>query len=267
MKPLVTDELWQRVEPLLPPPPKRRARFPGRKPLDYRKVLTGILFVLKSGIGWDDLPAELGCGCGKTCRNYLQAWQQAGVWQRLHQVLLTELDEAGQIDWSRAALDAAFAKAPLGGADTGPNPTDRSKSGSKHHLLVDGQGVPLAARTTAANVPEITQAIPLIVTIPPLGETAETATTKQPEEAYADRAYDSEPHREVYRWLGIVPLFARRRTEHGSGLGVYRWVVERTLSWLHDMGRLRRRLSRSAEIHDVFVRLTCGLICLTFLIS
>ena len=139
MKPLVTDELWQRVEPLLPPPPQRRARFPGRKPLDYRKVLTGILFVLKSGIGWADLPAELGCGCGKTCRSYLLAWQQAGVWQRLHQVLLTELDEAGQIDWSRAALDAAFAKAPLGGADTGPNPTDRSKSGSKHHILVDGQ--------------------------------------------------------------------------------------------------------------------------------
>jgi transposase len=262
MKPLVTDALWQKLEPLLPPPPRRRFRFPGRKRLDYRKILTGILFVLKTGIAWNDLPAELGCGCGKTCRTYLQAWYQAGVWHRLHQVLLTELDEAGLIDWSRAAVDAAFAKAPLGGEDTGPNPTDRSKSGSKHHLLVDGQGIPLAARTTAANVPEVKQVIPLVVEIPPLGEDGQE---KQPERMYADRGYDSEPHREVLRWLGIEPLFARRRTEHGSGLGVYRWVVERTLSWLHQMGRMRRRLSRSPAIHDALVRLTCGLICFDFL--
>src|SRR6516164_9202706 len=67
MKPLVSDDLWDRLSPLLPPPPKRRFRFPGRKPLDYRKILTGILFVLKTGIGWEYLPSELGCGCGKTC--------------------------------------------------------------------------------------------------------------------------------------------------------------------------------------------------------
>jgi transposase len=66
MKQLITDALWQRLEPLLPPPPQRRFRFPGRKPLDYRKILTGILFVLKTGIAWEDLPAELGCGCGKS---------------------------------------------------------------------------------------------------------------------------------------------------------------------------------------------------------
>ena len=83
MKPLVTDALWERLEPLLPPPPRRRFRFPGRKPLDPRKILTGILFVLKTGIAWDDLPAELGCGCGKTCRHYLRVWHRAGVWLKL----------------------------------------------------------------------------------------------------------------------------------------------------------------------------------------
>ena len=72
MKPLVTDALRERLEPLLPPPPQRRFRFPGRKPLDYRKILTGILFVLKTAIAWADLPAELGCGCGKTCRGVSQ---------------------------------------------------------------------------------------------------------------------------------------------------------------------------------------------------
>ena len=79
MKVLVTDQLWERIQPLLPPPPPRRFRFPGRKPLDYRKILTGILFVLKTGIAWDDLPAELGCGCGKTCRHYLRLWHEAGA--------------------------------------------------------------------------------------------------------------------------------------------------------------------------------------------
>src|SRR6516165_8158283 len=73
MNVLVTDALWERLQPLLPPPPKRRFRFPGRKRLDYRKILTYILFVLKTGIAWDDLPAELGCGCGKTCRHILAA--------------------------------------------------------------------------------------------------------------------------------------------------------------------------------------------------
>src|SRR5262249_16090843 len=89
MKALVSDALWEHIEPLFPPRPRRRFRFPGRQPLDYRKILTGILFVLKTGIAWENLPAELGCSCGKTCRHYLQVWRQASVWKRLHAVLLT----------------------------------------------------------------------------------------------------------------------------------------------------------------------------------
>src|SRR5205807_2884128 len=98
----VTDALWQRIEPLLPPPKPRRFRYPGRKPLPLRKVLTGILFVLKTGIPWEDLPWDMGCGCGMSCLNYLKAWQRAGVWERLREVLLAELHEADRIDWSRA---------------------------------------------------------------------------------------------------------------------------------------------------------------------
>ena len=103
------ETVWERLEPLLPP--ALRFHFPGRKPLDYRKILTGILFVLKTGIAWADLPAELGCGCGKTLE-YLKRWHEAGVWTKLHAVLLAELNGAGQIDWRRALIDAAFAKAP-----------------------------------------------------------------------------------------------------------------------------------------------------------
>jgi transposase len=128
MKPLVTDALWERIQPLLPPHPPRRERYPGRKPLDDRMVLTGILFVLKTGVAWDDLPAELGCGCGKTCRHHLRLWHQTGVWLKLHALLLAKLNGANQIDWERALIDATFAEAPEGGEETGPNPTDRGKS-------------------------------------------------------------------------------------------------------------------------------------------
>lgn len=129
-KPLVSAALWQRIEPRLPPPKPRRFRFPGRKPLDHRKVLTGILLVLKTGIPWEDLPPEMGCGCGMSCLNYRKAWRRAGIWDSLHQILLQELEDAERIDWSRGAVDATFARALGGGEDRGPNPTDRSKLGA-----------------------------------------------------------------------------------------------------------------------------------------
>ena len=103
-KPLVSDELWAVIEPLLPPePPKPRG---GRPRIPDRAVLTGILFVLKSGIPWQMLPQELGCGSGMTCWRRLRDWNEAGVWKRLHEVLLDRLGDGGQPDWSRAAVDA-----------------------------------------------------------------------------------------------------------------------------------------------------------------
>ena len=264
MRPLVTDALWERVEPLLPPLPQRRFRFPGRKPLDQRKILTGILFVLKTGIAWDDLPAELGCGCGKTCRHYLQVWHRAGVWRQLHALLLAELNGADLIDWERALIDASFAKAPEGGEDTGPNPTDRSKSGSKHHVLTDAQGIPLTATVTAANVNEVTQVLPVLLDMPPVGGKPGPKREK-PDKLQGDGGYDSEPLRQLLRLLGITPVLGKREREHGSGLGVFRWFVERTIAWLHAFGRLRRRLDRLTEIQEAFLRLACGLICLRFL--
>src|ERR687884_2392717 len=102
-KPLVSDELWALVEPLIPKV-ERRYRFPGRKRIDDRKVLTGILYVLKTGIPWEYLPQELGCGSGVTCWRRLREWQQAGVWHRLHLAVLDQLGQADQIDWTRASL-------------------------------------------------------------------------------------------------------------------------------------------------------------------
>ena len=229
-RPLVSDELWDALRPLLPPPKPRRFRYPGRKPVDDRQALTGIPFVLKTGIPWEDLPIEMGCGRGMTCWRRLHAWQEAGVWFRLVQVLLIRLDDAGKIDWSRAAADSSFARAFGGVEGSGKNPTDRGRPGVKQHVLVDGHGIPLAADLTPANTPEIKELLPLVDSAGPLDE--ETGEPRRrPATAYADRAYDSEPHREELRGRGIDPKLARRYTEHGSGLGKYRWVVERFFSW------------------------------------
>ena len=110
---IVDDELWALIAPLLPARP-RRFRYPGRRPLDDRLVLQGILFVLHTGIGWEHLPQELGFGSGMTAWRRLHAWQQAGVWERLHQLLLERLQASGQIDWSRAVVDASYIAAKKG---------------------------------------------------------------------------------------------------------------------------------------------------------
>src|SRR5579863_5362811 len=112
-KPLVSDDLWIEIEPLLPAP--REYPKGGRPPVGNREALTGILFVLRSGIPWEMLPQEMGCGCGMTCWRRLHEWHEAGVWQQLHRLLLSRLRGADQIDWSRAIVDSATARAVLGG--------------------------------------------------------------------------------------------------------------------------------------------------------
>ena len=260
---LVSDELWDLLQPLLPSTP-RRFRYPGRKRLDDRKALAGILFVLKTGIPWEYLPIEMGCGSGMTCWRRLHDWQQAGVWFRLHQILLAQLDAADKIDWSRAAVDSSFARAFGGVEGSGKNPTDRGRPGVKQHVLVDGQGIPLAGDLTPANTPDVKELLPLVDSIGPADD--QTGEPQhRPEKVYADRAYDSEPHREKLRERGMEPKLAKRRTNHGSGLGVYRWVVERFFSWAHGFRKLRFVTEKTQEMQFAFFNLALAVICLRFL--
>ncbi len=126
-KPLLDDDLWNLLEPLLPAPKPRRARYPGRKPISHRQALTGILFVLKTGIPWEDLPQELGCGSGMTCWRRLRDWQAAGVWQHIHETLLAKLQAHDQIDWSRAVVDSSAVRAVYGGKKQGQIPLTKRK--------------------------------------------------------------------------------------------------------------------------------------------
>jgi len=119
-KAILDESLWILIEPVLPPPKPRRKKYPGRKPISNRQALTGILFVLRTGIPWEYLPQEMGCGSGMTCWRRLRDWQEAGVWDKLHQLVLSLLQEQGALDWSLAVADSSSVRAVGAGKKQAP---------------------------------------------------------------------------------------------------------------------------------------------------
>ena len=237
-KPLVSDALWAEIEPLLPPPRPRPKG--GRPPVPNRAALTGILFVLKSGIPWEMLPQEMGSGCGMSCWRRLRDWQGAGI-------------------WGRASLDSASVRAKKGAKEgTGPNPTDRGNPGAKRHVIVDANGIPLAVRLSPANTHDSRLFEPLINAVPPIQQCA-GRPRRRPAKLHADKAYD---HRRCRR--GITPRIARRGIESSERLGRHRWVAERTLAWFGRYRRLTVRYERRTDISEAFHHLAASLICLRF---
>jgi len=246
--------LWERIAPLLPQV-ERNPRYPGRPRLDDRKALNGI----HTGIPWEFLPRELGYGSGMTCWRRLRDWSDAGVWQRLHELLLAELRGAGVLDFSRAAIDFSHLRAMEGGPATGLSPVDRGKTGSKHHLIVEAHGIPLVTITAGGNRNDVTPLMPLIHAIPPV-RGVRGQPRRRLRHLYADRGYDHESYRDRVRALQITPHIARRGTEHGSGLGEYRWVVEAAIALLHWFRRLPIRWEICDDIHQAFLALGCAII-------
>jgi len=215
---LLPDDLWSLIAAHLPT--RRPSPKGGRPRIDDRAALTGILFVLKTGIPWEYLPRELGCGSGMTCWRRLHEWMLAGVWQRIHEAILRRLREHDQIMWDRACVDAASVPAPAGGEHTGRNPTDRGKLGSKHHLLVDARGLPLVAQISGAQVHDSRFLIPLVESIPAVKGLARRAR-KRPGKLHADRAYASRAHR------GLAAQSGHRRSYRALRYRVARkaWTV------------------------------------------
>jgi transposase len=149
---------------------------------------------------------------------------------------------------------------PFGGLHTGPSPVDRARSGSKHHLITDSNGIPLAISLTGGNRNDVTQLLPLVDGVGPVtGKPGRPR--RRAERVLADRGYDHDKYRRECRRRGVKPVIARRSTVHGSGLGKERWVVERTFAWLHNLRRLRIRYERDPELHMAFMLLGCAVVC------
>lgn len=156
----LSDSLWQEIEPLLPMPKsryrgrgKKRKHIGGRPAANRRKVMSGILYVLRTGCQWNALPKEKYVS-GKTAHRYFQRWVRAGVFRRMWIAGLTQYDALKGIAWKWQAADGIMTKAPLGGGKTGPNPTDRGKRGTKRSLLVDEHGVPIGMVVSGAHTPD-----------------------------------------------------------------------------------------------------------------
>lgn len=209
-EPWVSDALWQKLEPLLPQPRRRNrhVQFAGRKRTDPRQIFNGIVFMLRTGVPW--------------LASWLLKWHWAGVWKRLSQVLLAELRSRGQLHWTYAVVDSSSVRAPGEGRKTGPSPVDRRKLGTKHHVITDAMGTPLAGTLTGANRNDVTQLLPLVDELPRVH--GKRGSPKQkPQKLYADRGYDF--HRLQLKKKQIEPYIARRRTAHGSGLGRKRSIA------------------------------------------
>ncbi|WP_321817016.1 MULTISPECIES: IS5 family transposase [unclassified Paraburkholderia] len=258
----ISNELWAALEPLLPvftPSPKGGRR----RTVEDRAALNGILYVLHTGIAWEDLPQELGFGSGMTCWRRLRDWQAEGVWERLHVALLVKMREHDQIDWTRASIDGASVPKPPGGAQTGPNPTDRGKLGSKRHIIVDARGLPLAITVTGANRHDSIAFEPTLDAIPALPG-LNGRPRKRPDKLHADKAYDIRRCRQDLHRRGIAARIARKGIESKERLGRHRWVVERTHAWFAGFGKLRIRFERRLDIHLAFLKLAAAIICSRF---
>jgi transposase len=229
----------------------------------HRVALRVIWFVLATGDRWEDVPHELGCS-GRTAHRRLRAREEAGIWDRLHADLLRLLRRADELDTDLVIVDGVYVRAFGGGERTGPSPVDRGKLGTKRALLVSRRGVPLAVRTAGANAGDHTQIIPLVLDFPRAGGKS-GRPEELPDELYADRGCDSDSTRRILAWLGIESEIARRKTPHGSGLGTVRWVVERTISWLKGLRRMRVRYDRLGVIRDAFTTLAASAVCFRIL--
>jgi transposase len=160
----------------------------------------------------------------------------------------------------RPLSSTAATSAPFWGLHTGPSPVDRARRGSKHHLITDASGIPLAISLTGGHRNDITQLLPLIDGVGPIAG-KRGRPRRRAKRLLADRGYDHDKYRRELWRRGVKPVIARRGAEHGSGLGEERWVVERTFAWLHNLRRLRTRYERGAELHLAFMLLGCAVVC------
>jgi putative transposase len=252
------DALWVKIVPLLPA--AKAPGTPGRTALAQRRVVNGILHVLRTGCQWKSLPKEW-FGASSSLHDYFQAWQRLGVWRQIFAMLLRHYDKVKHIQWRWQALDSKSVAAPLGGEKTGKNPTDRGKLGSKRHVLTDARGAPLAVVVSGANAHDKTCALAVL----------EALAIERPRRVYrvhhlcADKGYDYDDLRQAFQEChDRVHIAARgaavREVPADKRHPARRWVVERTLSWTNDFRALRTRWAKKAVNWVAFIHFACALV-------
>jgi transposase len=254
----VPDEMWKRIQPLLPaerPKPKG-----GRPRNDDREMMDGIFYVLRTGIQWKALPRRI--GAGSSVHDRFQEWQQAGVFRKMWEAGLRAYDCAQGIEWEWQAMDGAMTKAPLGCEGTGPNPTDRSKSGTKRSLLTDGRGVPLGVAVDGANRNDMKM---VRATLEAQVGKRPKPTRKNPQNLCLDKGYDFDEVRDILAEFGYIPHIRARGEETQAkknipGYRARRWVVERTHSWMNRFRRLLIRWEKKVKNYLAMLEFACAFI-------
>jgi transposase len=231
----------------------------GRPPICHRIILNVIWFVEVTGCRWKDVPTQMGCS-GESARTRLRDWEEVGIWDAIHLELLGLLRKLGVLDPSIVIIDSTQTRAVGGGDETGPSPVDRRKKGTKFTLIVDAHGVPMVIRLAPSNQSDHIELIPAVQAIPKVGGLPGRPIT-HPDDLYGDAGYDSERRRIILRFLGIEPHIRYKNSEHGSHLGTVRWVVERTISWIKGLRRMRIRYDRSGTIVNAFATLAAAMVC------
>jgi len=259
----VPDELWERVNHLLPE--RGNAGRPGRPPADNRAVLNGIWYVMWTGCQWKAVHRDWFGVCSSVLHERFQTWRALGIFAAILQEMVLFYAERQGIGWTWQSIDSKSCPAPLGGTQTGRNPTDRGKSGAKIHILVDQQGAPLAIHITGANEHDKWSADDLIFSL--------VVERPDPEEVEqhlcADKGYDYDDVHEVVEQEQYTPHIKHRRRRNEpvqeecpipgeTRYPARRWVVERTLAWLGKRRSIRIRWCKKVENWLAFVHFACA---------
>ena len=221
-----------------------RKAGPGHPPAETVRVLATLRRFLREGTPWRSLKATEDMASGSTLRRVLERWARTGLLAQVHALLVAMLRGDPTL-----ILDSCSVRAKRGGDLTGPNPTDRGKRGTKYHVAVTGDGIPVACAATAANVNDTLVFERLFLSA--FAVTARIATV------FADKGYDAEGNRDLCRSFGAEPCIPKRRQPSGSGLGGRRWPVERSNAWLLENRRLALRCDRLGFIVQSLLQAAC----------
>lgn len=248
--------LWLAVEPLLPQPVKTSKA--GRKAKPDQQMFAAIYYRIRTGCQWKALPKCL--GAASTVHDRHQQWVEAGVFERLWELGLLQLNVEGILEWDFHSIDSAMTKAPLGGQATGANPTDRGKCGTKRHLLTEANGLPVSVLVTGANTHDKTQAALLLEAMPFLPPASQADHELH---FCADKGYDYADVRSAIGVLGYHDHIKSRGQEHTAcqdqpGYRARRWVCERTHSWMNRYRGLFPRWEKKLANYKALLFLACA---------